>query len=105
MCTNLRAGVPISTMLTPSENHVELALGGYMVHTVPPPERDLARDELLVLCFHASGVRRTVIERDTDILTREEVVKHEQEVKAAMLSELQLWAKFGCMSRRPRKGA
>ena len=105
MCANLRAGMSIDTMLTPIDDHVELALQDYMVNTVPPPERDLAEGEFLVLCFHASGVRRTIIERDTDILTKEEIVKHEQEVEAAMLSELQLWAKFGCMSRRPRKGA
>ena len=35
--------------------------------------------------------KKQVIERDTDLLTPEELRKHADEVKAAMLSELKQW--------------
>jgi hypothetical protein len=38
-------------------------------------------------------------------LLPEEVVKHKLEIEAAMLLELQTWAKYKCFSRRPRAGA
>ena len=49
--------------------------------------------------------RRTVVQRDDDVLTKEEEYKFKAEIEAAMLLELQTWAKFGCFSRKSRKGA
>ena len=48
---------------------------------------------------------KQINERDTDLLTPEEVRKHSEEAKAAMLSELKQWAKLGCISRKRRQEA
>ena len=50
-------------------------------------------------------VRQTVVKRDDDILTPEQVKQLWPEVQKAMLKELMTWANLSCFSRRPRKGA
>ena len=42
---------------------------------------------------YASGFRNTVIKRDTDLLTPQEMVTHKEEVQAAILEELKTWLK------------
>ncbi|MAD34454.1 MAG: hypothetical protein CMJ88_11970, partial [Planctomycetes bacterium] len=49
--------------------------------------------------------KKAVIERDTDVLTPEELVKHKDEVAAAVLKELQTWRKYNCFSRKARCNA
>ena len=49
--------------------------------------------------------KKAVIERDTDVLTPEELVKHKDEVAAAVLKELQTWQKYKCFSRKARNQA
>ena len=41
-----------------------------------------------------------MVERDTDLLTREELYLHKDEVAAAILAELKTWVKFNCFCRR-----
>ena len=61
--------------------------------------------EVAVVRSFASGVRKAVIERDTDLLTHDEAKQHHDLVVQAMYDELCLWHRYGCFSRRPRKGA
>ena len=49
--------------------------------------------------------KKAVIERDTDLLTRDELVTHSQEVAAAILAELKTWLKYECFTRRDRRTA
>ncbi len=44
--------------------------------------------------------RRMAVQRDDDILTKEEEYKFKVEIGAAMLLELQTWTKFGRSSRK-----
>ena len=51
--------------------------------------------EVLVLTVDTkTNVKRAVIQRDTDMLTDEEMIKHKDELRAAMLKELETWQKF-----------
>jgi len=54
---------------------------------------------------HFLANKKAVIERDTDLLTREELIKHASEVAAAILTELKTWLKYECFRRRLRKTA
>ena len=54
-------------------------------------------------CYLAN--KKTVVETQTDLVTRDELVKHRTEVMASILLELQTWLKFQCFKRRPRYGA
>ena len=49
--------------------------------------------------------RKVVIERDTDLLTKDEIEKHREEVTAATVAELLTWNKHGCFSRKPKRQA
>ena len=49
--------------------------------------------------------KKMVVETNTDLLTREELYKHREEVQAAIVCELQTWLKYKCFKRRPRAGA
>ena len=49
--------------------------------------------------------KKAVIERDTDLLTKEEISKFDKEVTAAIVKELQTWLKYGCFTRRKRSDA
>ena len=86
------------------DSHVELA--------VYPPETNLLdlttrpqADEMVLLQMGVNKVRQTVVKRDDDVLTPAELQEHRQEVRQAMLKELQTWNKLKCFSRRPRRGA
>ena len=49
--------------------------------------------------------KKAVIERDTDLLTKDEIEKHREEVTAATVAELLTWNKHGCFSRKPKRQA
>ena len=51
-------------------------------------------DYYVVLCY-PSGVKRTVVERENNILTRDEALKHERQCNQAMLDELRRWLNLG----------
>ena len=46
-------------------------------------------NEIVVEYIYLSGPKKLVIERDTDILTGQEIQDHQKEVQAAMLTELE----------------
>ena len=49
--------------------------------------------------------KKSVIERDTDLLTQDELITHKDEVTAAIITELKTWLKYECFKRRARKTA
>ena len=59
--------------------------------------------EIACLRVFSTGVKKAVIERDTDLLTSAEMVKHRPEVTTADLEELKTWLKYTCFDRCPRK--
>ena len=85
---------------------VEIAFG----HTWGPMFDDLPREAeegetILLRVYLNSPVKKTVIERDTDDLTREELVLHRDMVITAIATELKTWHHYKCFSRRKRAGA
>ena len=74
-----------------------------MLSDVPRPPQE---GEVVVLrIYHATNAKKAVVKRDDDILTKEEILQHREEIEAAMLAELNTWAKFKCFSRKLRKNA
>ncbi|CAE7444645.1 unnamed protein product [Symbiodinium necroappetens] len=61
--------------------------------------------ETYVLRMYASGFRNAVIQRESDLLTEQELRRHDEAVKAAILEELKIWEGYQCFERTPRKGA
>ena len=84
---------------------MEIELPGYYAKMLSVP-KPAGPGETTVLRVHiASGLKKAVIERDTDNLTPDEIKNHHDEAVASMLKELMTWAKYKCFSRRPRTGA
>ena len=65
-------------------------------------ERAPLEDEVVCTYLVPNGVKKAVIERDTDILTKDEERIHKEEIAAAILKELKTWQHYQCFSRRPR---
>jgi len=59
--------------------------------------------EIVLLQIGENTVRQTVVKRDDDILTTEQVKQYWPEIQRAMLKELQTWARLKCFSRRKRQ--
>ena len=55
--------------------------------------------------FLAAHDKKAVIERDTDLLTPQEIAQHRDQVNAAIHAELLTWIKFKCFERTPRRSA
>ena len=71
---------------------------------IPPQQSSGAvlADECAYVEQHFLVNKKAVIERDTDLLTSDEVYKHREEVSAAILAELKTWLKYKCFERRKR---
>ena len=65
----------------------------------------LGPDETYALRVYATGYRQAVIQRETDLLTPQDMLKHQPLVAAAALEELQTWNKYKCFKRVPRATA
>ena len=57
------------------------------------------------LRVYLAGSKKAVIDRDTDILTKEEERVYHREILAAVREELEIWIKHACFKRRQRRGA
>ena len=57
----------------------------------------------MLRCYLTGDAQKAVIERDTDLLTNEELVKCRPEIESAILKELETWTKFKCFSRKARR--
>jgi hypothetical protein len=85
------------------ETFVEIYYAGAAAKLVHSRPREPNTVEIIIQRMFFSGVKRTVVQRDDDILTAEELRTHAKEVAAAMLKELITWAELKCFSRRLRK--
>ncbi|CAE7222318.1 unnamed protein product [Symbiodinium sp. CCMP2592] len=65
----------------------------------------LEPDQTYVLRMYAAGYRQAVIQRETDLLTPEDMRRHQPLVAAAALEELHTWNKYRCFKRVPRSTA
>ena len=52
-----------------------------------------------------TGLKKDVVERAQNILTRDEALQHEAECNRAMLEELQRWLNLGAFERVNKKHA
>ena len=65
--------------------------------------RSLVDGEIAVLrIFLNTNAKKAVIERGTDILTKDEELKNRAAIRSAILQELKTWAKYKCFSRKKR---
>ena len=62
-------------------------------------------DYVYVEYFLGAEEKKSVIERETDLLTPQEILKHKDQVNAAILAELQTWCTYKCFERRSRRTA
>ena len=58
-----------------------------------------------VECLLGATEKKAVIERETDLLTPQEIFKHKDQVNSAILAELQTWCKYKCFERRKKATA
>ena len=102
---NSCAGLEREASLDDHESYVEIEFPGPTHKLLSNGPRPGPGETVVLQIYLQSGLKTAVIQRDTDLLTPEEVRQHHDEVMAAMLKELQTWAKYKCFSRRPRAGA
>ena len=62
-------------------------------------------DEYYVVMVYPSGVKKTVVEREQNVISRDEALKHEKECNQAMLDELKRWLNLGAFDRVSKKHA
>eukprot|EP00438_Fugacium_kawagutii_P035880 Skav204682 [mRNA] locus=scaffold1284:96116:106049:- [translate_table: standard] len=67
--------------------------------------KELAEDEMYSIKMYNTVSRVEVIKRASDLLTKEEMIKHKPQVEAAILEELKIWNNYDCFKMVPRKGA
>ena len=101
---NVRAGLEPNAYLDHDEC-TELHYTGDAIKLVHPNASFLIATGATVVIKSYLADKKLVIERDTDLVTRDELVAHKSEVQAAICKELQTWQKYGCFSRQPRHGA
>ncbi len=68
-------------------------------------DSNMADDDIVVVQMLLAGPKKAVIQRSTDLLTKEEMTTNRVELEAAILEELRTWIKYKCFDRAPRKGA
>ena len=65
----------------------------------------LEEDEMFAVRIYNTVSKVEVIKRASDLLSKEEMIKHKDKVEAAILEELKIWNNYGCFKMVPRKGA
>jgi hypothetical protein len=108
-CHYLEAGVNTDSYATPhafdatGNPVVEICFSRAMSKCMLD-DSDMADDEVCVLQIFATNAqqRKTVIERDTDLLTQEELWTHRPAIEASILEELSIWVKFATFARHWR---
>ena len=61
-----------------------------------------SRSEHYVTLFYAQGMKRTVVQREANILDLNDCKTYEGEVQQSMLEELQRWLCLGAIERMPK---
>ena len=98
---NVQAGLSPNTDLPGEPYYFDVEYGGHDNLLRLP--RSLVDGEIAVLrIFLNTNAKKAVIERDTDILTKDEELKNRAEIRSAVLQELKTWAKYKCFSRKKR---
>ena len=54
----------------------------------------MKHDDVMVVCSYLQGTKKAVIERETDLLTPDELTTNRPAVEAAILEELRIWVKY-----------
>jgi len=68
-------------------------------------DSDFGPSDHAVLQVLFAGTKRAVIQRDSDLLTNDELQNNQKLVQAAILEELRIWVKHNCFEIRDRKTA
>ena len=69
-------------------------------------ERPAVAGEVICLRIYlGTPIKKTVIERDTDDLTNEELITHREAVTTAIATEVKTWQHYKCFPRRAKQGA
>lgn len=107
VAANIRAGIPPMTALEPFDpDTVEVYFEDETWKLLSDVERAPCQDECVILLINKNtNVKRAVIKRQDDTLTKEEIEKHRKEVDSAMKEELLTWMKHKCFSRKQRRHA
>ena len=111
--------VPLALLSAPTETGVE-PLPNEMINDrtvelgIPPSMTHLMSnctlgsqqaEQGVLLQIGPSQTKQAVIDKEDRTFTPQQIKSKWPEVQAAMMKELQTWAKLKCFSRRPRKGA
>ena len=105
IAANQRAGLPVRHGCDEEPDHIELQFYGHTHKLLYGAKLEPRQGEVVTVKMYLTGARKAVVQRDDDILTAEELRTHAKEVAAAMLKELQTWAKLQCFSRKKRTQA
>eukprot|EP00435_Cladocopium_sp_Y103_P042058 s696_g11.t1 len=65
----------------------------------------LKEDEMFSIRMYHTMSKVEVIKRASDILSKDELIKHKDMVDSAILEELKIWDGYKCFKMVPRKGA
>ena len=68
-------------------------------------DSDFGPSDHAVLQVLFAGTKRAVIQRDSDLLSNDELQNNQKLVQAAILEELRIWVKHNCFEIRDRKTA
>ena len=60
---------------------------------------------ILQIFLNSVEIKKVVIEKDNDLLSREEIQKHLGDVMTAVYDELKTWISHDCFRRHPRRNA
>ena len=89
---------------------VEVQLSPQMSLLMTPTDGEVLpqlvhKDDYYVVRCYPSGVKRTVVERENNILSRDEAFQHEKACNQAMLDELKRWLNLGAFERCQKEHA
>jgi len=91
---------PVEVQLSPQMSLLLVPMDG---ETLPELRHE---DEYYVVRVYPSGVKRTVVERKENILSRDEALQHEKACNQAMLDELKrMWWNLGASERVSKEHA
>ena len=82
----------------PYQDHCEMGIDYPMTKTIPGCPDHVGQDHTVVYKLEANNVRRTVVKRDDDVLSAEQLKAEWPKVQEAMMKELKTWAKLDCLS-------
>eukprot|EP00438_Fugacium_kawagutii_P025194 Skav218080 [mRNA] locus=scaffold3382:13254:23272:- [translate_table: standard] len=106
---NLEPSIPESPhslpTVDPSEPHVTELLILPQLSNCFGDAQILQDDEMFTIKVYNTVSKVEVVKRASDILSKDELLKHKDKVEAAILDELKIWDGYGCFKMVPRKGA